>query len=67
MTEPFRRRRLPFKVSYRGLELSGETEELLDEAMVRLDIDDPDEAVKAALPVFLKQDQRSGELPSIQS
>jgi hypothetical protein len=63
MTKPFRRRRLPFKVSYRGLELSGETEELLDEAMVRLDVNDPDEAVKAALRAFLKQDQRPAELP----
>jgi hypothetical protein len=34
-----------------------------DEAMVRLDIDDPDEAVKAALRAFLKQDQRSADLP----
>jgi hypothetical protein len=54
VTTSFRRRRLPFKVSYRGLELSGETEELLDEAMVRLNVDDPDEAVKTALRVFLK-------------
>jgi hypothetical protein len=46
---------LPFNVSYRGLELSGETEELLDETMVRLDVDDPDEAVKTALRLFLKQ------------
>jgi hypothetical protein len=54
VTTSFRRRRLTFKVSYRGLELSGETEELLDEAMVRLNVDDPDEAVKTALRVFLK-------------
>ena len=62
MTGPFRRRRLPFKVSYRGLELSGETEELLDEAMVRLDVDDPDEAVKAALRLFLKQNPPPPEM-----
>jgi hypothetical protein len=52
---PFRRRRLPFKVSYRGLELSGETEKLLGEAMVALNVDNPDEAVKTALRLFLKQ------------
>jgi hypothetical protein len=52
---PFRRRRLPLKVSYRGLELSAESEELLDEAMVRLDLNDPDEAVKASLRLLLQQ------------
>jgi hypothetical protein len=52
---PFRRRRLPLKVSYRGLELSAESEELLDEAMVRLDLNDPDEAVKAGLRLLLQQ------------
>jgi hypothetical protein len=59
MTGPLRRRRLPLKVSYRGLELSGETEDLLEEAMARLDSDNPDEAVKAALRVFLKRDSPS--------
>jgi len=53
MTGPFRR--LPSKLMYRGLELSFESEQLLDEAMVRLHVDDPDEAVKTALRVFLQQ------------
>lgn len=52
----FRRRGLPFKVSYRGLELSAESEERLDETMVRLDLHDPDEAVKTALRLLLKQE-----------
>ena len=56
MTMPFRRRRLPFKVSYRGLELSAETENLLGEAMIALGVDNPEGAVKAALRPFLKQD-----------
>ena len=54
VSEPFRRR-LPLKVSYRGLELSAENEELLDEAMVRLDLNDPDEAVKAGLRLLPQQ------------
>ena len=49
------RRRLPLKALYRGVELSGESEVLLDEVMVRLNVDDPDEALKAALQAFLKQ------------
>ena len=48
-------RRLPLKALYRGVELSGESEVLLDEVMVRLNVDDPDEALKAALQAFLKQ------------
>ena len=63
MSGPFRRCRLPFKVSCRGLELSAESEELLDEAMVRLDLDDPDEAVKAALQAFLEQHPPKAETP----
>ena len=53
MTWPFRR--LPLKTLYRDIELSSESEEMLDEAMVRLDTDDPDVAVKAPLELFLKQ------------
>jgi len=63
MNGPFHRRRLPLKVLYRGLELSGESEELLDEVMVRLNVDDPDEAVKAALQLFLKQKPPKAETP----
>lgn len=54
-------RRLPLKLMYRGLELSAESEQLLDEAMVRLDVDDPDEAVKKALQVFLQHEEPSVE------
>ena len=46
-------RRLPTKTLYRGVELSAETEQLLDEAMVRLDVNDPDEAINAALKAYL--------------
>ena len=59
MTEPLRRHRLPLKVSYRGLELLGETEDLLEKAMTRLDSDNPDAAMKAALRAFLKEDSLS--------
>jgi hypothetical protein len=48
-------RRLPLKTLYRGIELSAESEEMLDEAMVRLDTDSPDMALKAALAVLLQQ------------
>ncbi len=61
MTGPFR---LPSKLMYRGLELSFESEQLLDEAMIRLNVDDPDEAVKTALRVFLEQAPPNGE-PSV--
>lgn len=54
-------RRLPLKLMYRGLELSSESEQLLDEAMVRLDVDDPDEAVKTALRAFLEQKRAQEE------
>lgn len=62
MIGPFRR--LPSKLMYGGLELSFESEQLLDEAMVRLNVDDPDEAVKTALRVFLEQVPPHGE-PSV--
>lgn len=62
MSGPFRRR-LPLKVSYRGLELSAESEELLDEAMVRLDLNDPDEAVKAGLRLLLQQPSSDNPRP----
>jgi hypothetical protein len=54
MTDLSRRRRLPLKTFYRGLELSGASEALLEEAMARLDTYDPDEALKAALRLFLR-------------
>lgn len=40
---------------YRSLDLSAESLEMLDEAMVRLSVDDPDEAVKTALRCFLER------------
>ena len=55
--------RLPLKMLYRGLELSAASEELLEEAMVRLNVDDPDEAILAALQVFLKQEPAEGRHP----
>lgn len=57
MTEPLRPRRLPLKLLYRGLELSAETEVLLERVMIRLQVDDPEEAVNAALRLFLHDDQ----------
>jgi len=54
--EPLRPRRLRFKVLSHGLELSAESENLLEEAMARLNVDDPDEAVQAALRLFLTHD-----------
>ncbi len=48
---------------YRGLELSAESEELLEEAMVRLNVDDPDEAIQAALQVFLRQELPKADTP----
>jgi len=59
MTEPKKLlwpfRRLPIKTLYRGVELSTESEELLDEAMMRLNVNDPDEAIKAALLAYLNR------------
>lgn len=43
------RRCLPLKVLYRGLELSPESERLLEEAMERMDSNNPDDVVQAAL------------------
>jgi hypothetical protein len=45
--------RLPLKTLYRGLALSPETEALLEQAMTRLDEDDPDRALQAVLRAFL--------------
>ncbi len=53
MTGPFRR--LPSKLMYRGLELSIKSEKLLEEAMIRLNVNDPEEAVQTALRAFLEQ------------
>ncbi len=55
--------RLPLKTLYRGLELSAESEELLNQAMNRLNVDDPDEAIKAALQVFLRQELPKANKP----
>ena len=53
--EPWKRyRRLPLKIWYRPMDLSAETERMLDEAMVRLDVDKPDLAIHAALKKFLE-------------
>ncbi|MBI4909821.1 MAG: type II toxin-antitoxin system ParD family antitoxin [Acidobacteria bacterium] len=46
-------RRLPFKVLYRGLDVSRESLTMLDEIMVRLDTDDEDVALRAALERYL--------------
>jgi Ser/Thr protein kinase RdoA (MazF antagonist) len=48
-----RYRKLPLKIWYRPMDLSAETERMLDEAMVRLDVDKPDLAIHAALKKFL--------------
>ena len=48
---PYRRLK-PTKIWMHGLQLSAESERLLDEAMVRLDIHDPDAAIKTALEAF---------------
>ena len=48
--EPWKKyRKLPLKIWYRPMDLSAETERMLDEAMVRLDVDKPDLAIHAAL------------------
>ena len=70
--EPWKRyRRLPLQIWYRPMDLSAETERMLDEAMVRLDVDKPDLAIHAALKKFLgdnpeaepaEKDCNSGEL-----
>jgi Ser/Thr protein kinase RdoA (MazF antagonist) len=53
--EPWKKyRKLPLKIWYRPMNLSAETERMLDEAMVRLDVDQPDLAIHAALKKFLK-------------
>jgi len=53
--EPWKRyRKLPLKIWYRPMDLSAETERMLDEAMVRLDVDKPDLAIHAALKKFLE-------------
>jgi hypothetical protein len=54
-TEPSKQyRKLPLKIWYRPMDLSTETEQMLDEAMVRLDVDQPDLAIHAALKKFLE-------------
>ena len=53
--EPWKRyRKLPLKIWHRPMDLSAETERMLDEAMVRLDVDKPDLAIHAALKKFLE-------------
>ncbi len=47
-------RKLPLKIWYRPIDLSTETEWMLDEAMVRLDVNEPDLAIHAALKKFLE-------------
>jgi len=47
------KRRLPLKVLYRGLELSAESEQLLEEAMEKMDSDNADDTVQAALRYIL--------------
>jgi Ser/Thr protein kinase RdoA (MazF antagonist) len=47
-------RKLPLEIWYRPMDLSAETERMLDEAMVRLDVDKPDLAIHAALKKFLE-------------
>jgi Ser/Thr protein kinase RdoA (MazF antagonist) len=48
--EPWKKyRKLPLKIWYRPMDLSAETERMLDEAMVRLDVDKPDLAIHTAL------------------
>jgi hypothetical protein len=47
-------RKLPLKILYQPMDLSPETEQMLDEAMVRLDVDEPDLAIHAALKKFLQ-------------
>jgi hypothetical protein len=51
-------RKLPLKIWYRPMDLSPETERMLDEAMVRLDVDEPDLAIHAALRKFLEDNGR---------
>jgi hypothetical protein len=46
-------KKLPLKIWYRPIDLSAETERMLDEAMVRLNVDKPDLAIHAALKKFL--------------
>jgi len=55
-------RKLPLKIWYRPMDLSAETERMLDEAMVRLDVDEPDLAIHAALKRFL-EDSPAAEPP----
>jgi len=63
MNEPLRRRRLPLKVLYRGLEISAESEALLEEAMERIDTDNPDEVLEAALGLVLENQPAKENMP----
>ena len=59
--EPWKKyRKLPLKIWYRPMDLSAETERMLDEAMVRLDVDKPDLAIHAALKKFLEDHPKAG-------
>jgi hypothetical protein len=55
--KPYRRLKTA-KIWMHGLDLSGESEKLLDEVMVQLNVDDH-EAIKAALRFFLHQQKPS--------
>jgi hypothetical protein len=53
--EPWKKyRKLPLNIWYRPMNLSAETERMLDEVMMRLDVDQPDLAIHAALKKFLE-------------
>ena len=56
MKEP--RKWLPLRTYYRGIELSPESEALLLKTMNRLQVEDPDTAIKAALQAFWQQEER---------
>jgi len=45
------------------LELSAESENLLEEAMAKLNVDDPDEVVKAALRLLLTHEPPKDKTP----
>lgn len=55
MTSPLKH--LPIRTYYRDIELSPEGEALLLEAMNRLKAEDPDDAIRAALELFLDREQ----------
>jgi hypothetical protein len=59
-------KKLPLKIWYRPVDLSAETERMLDEAMVRLKVDKPDLAIHAALKKLLEDNPRA-EPPKSQS